>query len=177
MLTKKKGKAIGDCEGQIYPLSRFPFRKLSNLICSAGVRLYILKDFGTNVSFSSILWSQDLSEDTTVHLPLLPPPPTVPDTSLHTNDHSPTYVSDLRWSRLQVRSDQGDEWQSMIYPTNVQCSLPKVLDHMLNDHLISHVIDRPFLLFHVPPLTMAASSPPRLLSLRLCSGLRYLVLG
>ena len=31
----------------------------------------------------------DLSEDTTVHLPLLlsfPPPLTVPDTSLHTND-------------------------------------------------------------------------------------------
>ena len=47
-----------------------------------------------------------------------------------------------------MRSDQDDEWQSMIYPTNVQCSLPKVLDHMLNDHLISHVIDRPFLLFH-----------------------------
>ena len=34
-------------------------------------------------------WCQYLSEDTTVHLPLLPsflPPPTVPDTSPHTND-------------------------------------------------------------------------------------------
>ena len=38
----------------------------------------------------------ELSEDTTVHLPLLPPPPTVPDTSLHTNDCSLTYKSDLR---------------------------------------------------------------------------------
>ena len=47
----------------------------------------------------------NLSEDTTVHLPLLPSPPTVPDTSLHTNDYESdlrvrptwlTYVSDLR---------------------------------------------------------------------------------
>ena len=30
----------------------------------------------------------DLSEDTTVHLPSLLPPPTVPDTSLHTNDRT-----------------------------------------------------------------------------------------
>ena len=29
-----------------------------------------------------------LSEDTTIHLPLLLPPPTVPDTSLHTNDRT-----------------------------------------------------------------------------------------
>ena len=29
-----------------------------------------------------------LSEDTTAHLPLLPPPPTVPDTSLHTDDRT-----------------------------------------------------------------------------------------
>ena len=60
MLTKKKGEAIGDCDGRMYPLSRFPFRKLSNLICSAGVRLYVvMKDFRINVSFSSILWSHD----------------------------------------------------------------------------------------------------------------------
>ena len=37
--------------------------------------------------------SLHLSEDTTA---LLPPPPTVPDTSLRTSDRSPTYVSDLR---------------------------------------------------------------------------------
>ena len=30
----------------------------------------------------------EVSEDTTVHLPLLPPPPTVPDTSLHTDDQT-----------------------------------------------------------------------------------------
>ena len=41
------------------------------------------------------LFTRYLSEDTTVHLPLLPPPPIVPDTSLHTNDRSPTYKSDL----------------------------------------------------------------------------------
>ena len=62
-----------------------------------------------SIGSPSEYWTHEgtkLSEDTTVHLPLLPPPPTVPDTSLHTNDwtsancqrpdRSPTYVSDLR---------------------------------------------------------------------------------
>ena len=62
-----------------------------------------------------------LSEDTTVHLPLLPPPPTVPDTSLHTNDHSPTYVSDLR-----VRPT----WLAYISTLRVQ----------LSDHIIILII-------------------------------------
>ena len=55
--------------------------------------------------FTRLVAMKRVSEDTTVHLPLLPPPPTVPDTSLHTNDYesdlwvrpmSLTYVSDLR---------------------------------------------------------------------------------
>ena len=45
-----------------------------------------------SVTRRAVLKSQplddSLSEDTTVHLPLLPPPPTVPDTSLHTDDQT-----------------------------------------------------------------------------------------
>ena len=43
----------------------------------------------TAEKITEIFGTTNLSEDTTVHLPLLlsfPPPPTVPDTSPHTND-------------------------------------------------------------------------------------------
>ena len=50
---------MGDCDGRMYPLSRFSFKNLSNSICSWGVRLYVLKDFAINGCFNSILWSQD----------------------------------------------------------------------------------------------------------------------
>ena len=38
----------------------FPFKNLSSLICSCGVKLYVLKDLGVKVSFNLILWSQGL---------------------------------------------------------------------------------------------------------------------
>ena len=75
-----------------------------------------------------------LSEDTTVHLPLLPPPPTVPDTSLHTNDRSLTYKSDLHVqptcptyvSDLRVRPT----WLAYVSTLRVQ----------LSDHIIILII-------------------------------------
>ena len=50
---------MGDCDGRMYPLSKFSFIHLLSSICSSGVKLYVLKDFGSNPSFSSILWSQE----------------------------------------------------------------------------------------------------------------------
>ena len=46
----------------MYPFFKLSFKNLSSLICSSGVRLYDLNDFGWNPSFSSILWSQDQDE-------------------------------------------------------------------------------------------------------------------
>ena len=55
---------MGDCEGRMYPLSRLSFRNLSSSTCASGVKLYVLKDFGWNPSFSSILWSQGQDSET-----------------------------------------------------------------------------------------------------------------
>ena len=80
-----------------------------------------------------------MSEDTTVHLPLLPPPPTVPDTSLHTNgqttanywkpDRSPTYVSDLR-VRPTCLTYVRSTWPAYVSTLRVQ----------LSDHFIILII-------------------------------------
>ena len=48
---------MGDWDGRMYPFSKFSFMNLSISICSSGVRLYDLNDFGWNPSFNSILWS------------------------------------------------------------------------------------------------------------------------
>ena len=106
-----------------------PYRGTSaNVICPPSA------DTNFSQNTSSRKHCPPLSEDTTVHLPLLLPPPTVPDTSLHTNDHSPTYVSDLRVqpmcptyvSDLRVRPT----WLAYVSTLRVQ----------LSDHIIILII-------------------------------------
>src|SRR5713101_10151827 len=57
-LTKKKGEAKGDFEGQMYPLLSISFKNTSRATCSSGLSGYILQLLeGPIPSFRSMAWS------------------------------------------------------------------------------------------------------------------------
>ena len=56
--TKKKGDAMGDFEGLMYPLARFSSINLFISLVSRRVRGYTLQSEGKKSSLSSIAWSQ-----------------------------------------------------------------------------------------------------------------------
>src|SRR5713101_2080768 len=57
-LTKKKGEAKGDLEGQMYPPLSISSKNASKVICSSGLSRYILQLLeGSVPSFRSMAWS------------------------------------------------------------------------------------------------------------------------
>ena len=63
-MTKKKGEACGELDGQIFPEARFSSRKSSVAFRSSGERGYTFLIFGVKVSSRFISWSQGLDGGT-----------------------------------------------------------------------------------------------------------------